>query len=332
MLLRSRTLPFLWCQTSVSIFVTSIQPLAPYVNSAVCSFLASRSRLCYLEMHFTVITRRLPAARVHARVARWQFLPPVAFDPTETQRTLEGWRKADRGSLVKLRVTPGNERLHPNKSIGRPVGWSERSFLILLSGASTWVHATARRARRLFVASSASPIAPSVGADCSNYTTEGAQRRNEHKSVCLLYLFCSCITKALCIPALQRLSEPQLGFELWTLSSPLGTSMSTRFIYGCADEFPGRKSADIVLVNSALTRECVRKGTAAAKNSWSVETIQKTTHRLCLNFGVFDFFPFFYKDVLSQALSEDAAWDFLIIFKNDFYSIFSVLIFYFSFQ
>ena len=43
---------------------------------------------------------------------------------------------------------------------------------------------------------------------------------------------------------------------------------------------------------------------------------------------------FFYKDVLSQALSEDAAWDFLIISKNDFYSIFTILIFYnnFSFQ
>lgn len=27
---------------------------------------------------------------------------------------------------------------------------------------------------------------------------------------------------------------------------------------------------------------------------------------------------FFYKDVLSQARSEDAAWDFLTIFNNDF--------------
>lgn len=45
-------------------------------------------------------------------------------------------------------------------------------------------------------------------------------------------------------------------------------------------------------------------------------------------------FSFFYKDVLSQALSEDAAWDFLVISKNDFYSIFTILIFYnnFSFQ
>lgn len=42
--------------------------------------------------------------------------------------------------------------------------------------------------------------------------------------------------------------------------------------------------------------------------------------------------PFFYKDVLSQALSEDAAWDFLIIFKNDFYSIFTILIFYNNFS
>lgn len=42
-------------------------------------------------------------------------------------------------------------------------------------------------------------------------------------------------------------------------------------------------------------------------------------------------FSFFYKDVLSQALSEDAAWDFLIIFKNDFYSIFTILIFYNNF-
>lgn len=42
-----------------------------------------------------------------------------------------------------------------------------------------------------------------------------------------------------------------------------------------------------------------------------------------LYFGMFDFyiydkydfvFFFFYKDLLSQALSEDAAWDFLIIF------------------
>lgn len=50
-----------------------------------------------------------------------------------------------------------------------------------------------------------------------------------------------------------------------------------------------------------------------------------------LNFGMFDFyisvanitlFSFFKKYVLSQALSEDAAWDFFIIFKNDFYSIF----------
>lgn len=43
-------------------------------------------------------------------------------------------------------------------------------------------------------------------------------------------------------------------------------------------------------------------------------------------------FTFFYKDVLSQALSEDAAWDFLIIFKNDFYSIFTILIFYNNFS
>lgn len=42
--------------------------------------------------------------------------------------------------------------------------------------------------------------------------------------------------------------------------------------------------------------------------------------------------PFFYEDVLSQALSEDAAWDFLIIFKNDFYSIFTILIFYNNFS
>lgn len=41
---------------------------------------------------------------------------------------------------------------------------------------------------------------------------------------------------------------------------------------------------------------------------------------------------FFYKDVLSQALSEDAAWDFLIISKNDFYSIFTILIFYNTFS
>lgn len=43
-------------------------------------------------------------------------------------------------------------------------------------------------------------------------------------------------------------------------------------------------------------------------------------------------FSFFYKDVLSQALSEDAAWDFLIIFKDDFYSIFTILIFYNNFS
>lgn len=43
-------------------------------------------------------------------------------------------------------------------------------------------------------------------------------------------------------------------------------------------------------------------------------------------------FCFFYTDVLSQALSEDAAWDFLIIFRDDFYSIFNILIFYNNFS
>lgn len=33
-------------------------------------------------------------------------------------------------------------------------------------------------------------------------------------------------------------------------------------------------------------------------------------------------FVSFYKDVLSQALTEDAAWDFLTIFTDDFYSPF----------
>lgn len=47
----------------------------------------------------------------------------------------------------------------------------------------------------------------------------------------------------------------------------------------------------------------------------------------------YDFvFFFFYKDVLSQALSQDAAWDFLVIFKDDFYSIFTILIFYNNFS
>lgn len=35
--------------------------------------------------------------------------------------------------------------------------------------------------------------------------------------------------------------------------------------------------------------------------------------------------------MFSQALSEDAAWDFLIIFRNDFYSIFTIQIFYNNF-
>lgn len=33
---------------------------------------------------------------------------------------------------------------------------------------------------------------------------------------------------------------------------------------------------------------------------------------------------FLYNDILSQALSKDAAWDFLIIFKNDFYTIYDL--------
>lgn len=44
------------------------------------------------------------------------------------------------------------------------------------------------------------------------------------------------------------------------------------------------------------------------------------------------FCSFTKKKVLSQALSEDAAWDFLIIFENDFYSIFTILIFYDKFS
>lgn len=48
------------------------------------------------------------------------------------------------------------------------------------------------------------------------------------------------------------------------------------------------------------------------------------------NITLFSFF--FYKDVLSQALSQDAAWDFLVIFKDDFYSIFTILIFYNNFS
>lgn len=72
---------------------------------------------------------------------------------------------------------------------------------------------------------------------------------------------------------------------------------------------------------------------------WSVEMIVDKTSWLCCIFCTFGFyiydrmlFCFFYTDVLSQALSEDAAWDFLIIFKDDFYSIFNILIFYNNFR
>jgi len=76
------------------------------------------------------------------------------------------------------------------------------------------------------------------------------------------------------------------------------------------------------------------------KQRWSVKMIVPKSRRamMCLvvfGFYIYDKYDFVFVSftkMYSQALSEDAAWDFLIIFTDDFYSIFTILIFYTKFS